>query len=230
MLNQAREEAAQCRKKLLEEARQEVEQTRLQWQQELQQNREAILQDVRARAGREVLSATRQALDQLAGQEVEELIIDRFVERLGDTDEETLAEIKRAARDSAADVVVRSAFEMPEKQATRVAEAIEDRLEAEAEFQTAPDIIGGIEVRVDGYVLEWSLSSYLAGLEDRLARVLEALGSSGGNANDKGAEEETALGEGDEAGNDSSAAGAEQDQGSSCGEAAPESPVSGDAS
>jgi F-type H+-transporting ATPase subunit b len=77
---------------------------------------------------------------------------------------ETLA---RALGAAAGPSVVRTAFAMPDAQRAAIQDALNESFSADVQlrFETAPDLIGGIELATDGHRTAWSIADYLGSLE-----------------------------------------------------------------
>jgi F-type H+-transporting ATPase subunit b len=62
---------------------------------------------------------------------------------------------------------VRSAFDLPAEQraAIQMRSTKPSRLKSMSEFETAPDLISGIELTTNGQKVAWSIADYLASLE-----------------------------------------------------------------
>ena len=62
---------------------------------------------------------------------------------------------------------VRSAFDVPEKQQVAIRKAIKDTFASDAaiKFQTAPELVGGIELIGSSQRLGWSIADYLVAME-----------------------------------------------------------------
>jgi F-type H+-transporting ATPase subunit b len=97
--------------------------------------------------------------------------------------------------------LVRSAFELPTAQRAAIQSALDEVFSAEirVRFETASDLIGGIELTTNGQKVAWSIDAYLRSLEKSVgtlvgdpdppeseAEVAPAPALSGG-ANDHGA-------------------------------------------
>jgi F-type H+-transporting ATPase subunit b len=170
LLARAKAEADTRRDALLDKARGEVEAMQAGWHQALQQQQAAFLQELRQRAGQQVYATARRALGDLAGADVEAQMIAAFLEQLQGLDERDWHAIAEALHASAQPMAVASAFDMPPQARHQLAELLRHRLgPLELRFATAPELIGGIEMKVDGYKLAWNLDHYLATLEDSLA-------------------------------------------------------------
>jgi F-type H+-transporting ATPase subunit b len=175
LLALARAEAATQRQALLAEARREAEQQRARWQTALQHEQTAFLHDLRQRTNRHVCAIARRALRDLAGAGLEQQIIATFQDKLKTLDEATWQVFTTSERQAPPSLVIRSAFEVPQRTRQCLQSVLQERLgEAVAVvFQTAPELICGIELLGDGHKLVWGLEAYGRTLEERLTAVFE---------------------------------------------------------
>ena len=72
-------------------------------------------------------------------------------------------------------MLVRSAFELPSEQRAAIRTALNETLSADIQvrFETAPDVISGIELTTNGQKVAWSIADYLASLEKSVGELLE---------------------------------------------------------
>jgi F-type H+-transporting ATPase subunit b len=63
---------------------------------------------------------------------------------------------------------------LPEKQQTEIKSAVNEVLGAKTQFKfnTAPELISGIELTSNGYKLAWSISEYLNSLQKNILETL----------------------------------------------------------
>jgi F-type H+-transporting ATPase subunit b len=176
-LREARQEVEAHQKDLTQKARHEVDEARERWYGALQQEKDAFLQELRRRAGHQLYAIARQALADLAGEELEERLVARFVEQLDALEGEERQAFVEALRQGEQEVVIYSAHELPEPMRRRLTTAVhalhDDRTET-LRFATRPELIGGLELRTDGYKMAWSLADYLAALEEELSEIIHA--------------------------------------------------------
>jgi len=83
-----------------------------------------------------------------------------------------LAEALKTASDPA---LVRSAFDLPAKQRAAIQNALKETFSTEihVRFETAPDLISGIELTTNGQKVAWSIADYLASLEKGVDDLLK---------------------------------------------------------
>lgn len=174
LLEEARVEAEARRKELMEKARHEADQARARWRQAVQQEKEALIRLLHQRAGSQMAAIARQALSDLANADLERHIIQVFVERLQELDGAVRLALEEVIREPDQQIEVRSAFEIPAELRSRIAEAVSDHMvrQNELSFVTDPQVICGIELRLPGQKIAWSLQSYLETLEESLAEAL----------------------------------------------------------
>ena len=70
--------------------------------------------------------------------------------------------------------LVRTAFDLPQGQRDLIKKTIKETLgiEIQARFETAPDLVSGIELTTDGQKVAWSIADYLTSLEKSIDEVL----------------------------------------------------------
>ena len=85
---------------------------------------------------------------------------------------EGLGEALKTASDPA---VVRSTFDLPAEQRAAIQNALNETFSAEVRvrFETAPDLISGIELTTNGQKVAWSIADYLASLEKGVDELLK---------------------------------------------------------
>lgn len=176
LLAKATDEAGAERQRLLDEARDAAAALSAKRQEKLRNEEQDLRQAIGRRAQQEVFAVARKALADLAAVSLEERVGEVFTRRLRDLDggaKEGLAEALKTASDPC---VVRSAFDLPEEQHAAIQNAMNETFSADIplRFETAPDLIGGIELAVNGQKVAWSIAGYLEALEkDASARMEE---------------------------------------------------------
>ena len=70
---------------------------------------------------------------------------------------------------------MRSAFDLPAKQRAAIQNAVNTALSADIRlrFETAPDVVCGIELSTDGRKVAWSITDYLASLAKGVDELLK---------------------------------------------------------
>ncbi|MFB2977235.1 F0F1 ATP synthase subunit delta [Microseira sp. BLCC-F43] len=171
MFSQLKAEVEQTRKALMENMREEVDNTSRRWQEGIKRQQDAFMLELRHRASVQVQSAIRHALIDLANVDLEQQMIEAFIERMENLNECAIASLNHNSNP----IVVCSSFEIPESARAKIIQAVRDKIPSHInlEFETEPDLICGIELRASGYKLAWSVANYLDRLEESLSAVFE---------------------------------------------------------
>lgn len=102
-------------------------------------------------------------------------MVDVFLRRLRELNAEEKGRLVSALKASPSPVIVRTTFDLPPAQHTATEGAIKETLgtETQVRFETAPDLICGIELAVNGQKVAWSIADYLASLKKGVDELLE---------------------------------------------------------
>ena len=123
----------------------------------------------------EVFAVARKTLADLATTSLEERIGEVFTRRLREMDAPAKTKLGEALKDASVPAIVRSAIALPQDQQATIQNAINGTFSADIQlkFETAPDLIGGIELRAGGQKVAWSIADYLASLEASISELLK---------------------------------------------------------
>jgi len=175
MLNEATMAAEAKRKELMEKVREEVDQVKARWQDMLVREHDAFFYDLRQRAAKQLYATARKALADLADVELEERIVDEFIRRVKALDEEKSIQIRKAISGGGNRVVIQSAFGISEPMQAQIEESLKKQITNgfTIRYLEQPDIVSGIELRVNGHKIAWSLNEYLETLVESLTETLQ---------------------------------------------------------
>ena len=173
-LSQATNEAQAERQRLLDKARQDSDALRAERQQALKREQQSLNAELSRRTREEVFAIARRALTDLAGASLEVRMSEVFARRLRALNDDVKEGLTAALETSSAPVLVRSTFELPFEQRAAIQSALNDTLLAEIQvrFETVPDVISGIELRMNGRKVAWSIADYLVSLEKSVGELL----------------------------------------------------------
>jgi F-type H+-transporting ATPase subunit b len=123
-----------------------------------------------------VFAITRKALTDLATIGLEAQMTEVFTRRLRAIDAKTKASLAEAIRSASEPAVVRSAFALPGEQQAVIQKAFNEIFSADIKlrFETAPDLVSGIELTANGQKVAWSIADYLTSLENGVGELLKA--------------------------------------------------------
>ena len=174
LLGKVTDEAKAERQRLLDEARQAADALAAKRQEALRSEQQNLSEALSRRAREEVFAIARKALADLATASLEERMGAVFARRLREMDAKAKAGLGEALKSASAPGLVRSAFELPAKQRAAIQHAINETFSADIHlrFETAPDLVSGIELATDGQKVGWSIAEYLTSLEKRVEELL----------------------------------------------------------
>jgi F-type H+-transporting ATPase subunit b len=174
-LNQAKGEAKAERGRLLDEARKAADALRAKRQDALKREQQSLNDEITRRTREEVFAIAGKTLADLAGTSLEERMSEVLMRRLRELDGDAKEGLAKALKTSTDPVLVRSAFELPSEQRAAIQHALSETFSAEIQFrfETAPDVISGIELTANGRKVAWSIADYLASLEKSVGELLK---------------------------------------------------------
>jgi F-type H+-transporting ATPase subunit b len=167
LLHKATAEGAAERQRLFDSAREDSQLLRIKLAQQLAAERAELGRQLSLRTQAEVFALTRKALSELAGTSLEDRMIEVLIDRL-----RALPKQQQLAL-TGTSVLVRSAHDPSAAGRTKLEAAIHECLDANVvvHFDTAPELVGGLDVSVDGTKLAWSVSDYLSTLAQDAAAI-----------------------------------------------------------
>jgi F-type H+-transporting ATPase subunit b len=175
LLSKATGEAQAERRRLLDEARKAADAASSKRQEALKAEERNLHQAIGRRTQQEVFAIARKALADLATVSLEERLGEVFTRRLREMNGQPKAALGEALKTSPDPGVVRSTFELPADQRAAIQNALNETFSAEVRvrFETAPDLIGGIELTANGQKVAWSIGDYLASMENGVSELLK---------------------------------------------------------
>jgi F-type H+-transporting ATPase subunit b len=174
-LSKATDEAKAERQRLLDEARKDAVALSSKLQGALRDQEHTLHQAIRRRTQQEVFAITRKALTDLATTSLEERLGEVFTRRLREMDAQAKAALAQSLKTASDPAVVRSAFDLPAQQRGAIQNALNETFSAEIHirFETAPDMISGIELTTNGQKVAWSIAGYLASMEKSVNELMK---------------------------------------------------------
>ena len=175
LLAEVRAEAEQERQRQTIQIRQEAADQRADWQADLHQSQQAFLQSLRQQVMRQTTAIARRALADLANADLERQIVTVFCDHLRHLPPD---QHQTLAQSLAEPMAVRSSFGLSADLQQQVIDTLTTTFGnvPPVEFAIDPDLICGIELRLAGQEVVWSLDTYLTTLEQRLATALTQTG------------------------------------------------------
>lgn len=176
LIRKATSEADAERKRLLDAAREQADALSEKRAAALLREQKALHQQLTQDTTQEVFAIARKALSDLAGASLEQRMSDVFAQQIRDLNEETKAGLYEVLTGSTESALVRSAFDLPAEQREAIQTAINERLSADItlRFETAPDLVSGIELSAGGKKVAWSIAHYLTSLANNVGELIKA--------------------------------------------------------
>lgn len=175
LLSKVTDEAKTERQRLLDEARQAADALSAKRQESLANDARNLNQAITRRAQEEVFAIARKVLTDLATTSLEERLSEVFTRRLRELNGEAKHLLAEALKTAAEPALVRSAFDLPADQRVAIQNTLNETFSAEVRvrFETAPDLVSGIEFTTNGQKVAWSIADYLASLEKGVGELLK---------------------------------------------------------
>ncbi|BBL64591.1 ATP synthase B chain [Methanosarcina mazei TMA] len=175
LLNKAKEEAKAKRQQLFEEVRKDASDLRAKQQEALRNDEQNLSQEIGRRTQQEVFNIARKVLTDMAGTSLEERAVDVFAQRLRNLKDEEKKQLASALSASSSQMLIRTAFDLPQAQRDSIKKTIKETLgiETQPKFETAPDLVSGIELTTDGQKVAWSIANYLTLMQKSIDEKLK---------------------------------------------------------
>ncbi len=175
LLSKATDEAKAERQRLMDEARKAADALGAERQDALASEAKNLNQAITRRAQDEVFAISRKALSDLATMSLEERMGEELLRRMRKMDGEAKAAFGGALQATSDPALVRSAFDLPAAQRAAIQKAVNETFSADIplRFETAPDLVGGIELTANGQKVAWSIADYLKSLEKGVDELLK---------------------------------------------------------
>jgi F-type H+-transporting ATPase subunit b len=171
LMRKAADEGTAERQRLIESARQDSQLLRVKLTQSLAAERAELGRQLSVRTQAEVFALTRKALSELAGASLEDRMIGVAIERLRALPEQQKLALAGASVATGV-VLVRSALDPSLAQRARLEAAIRElNANLTVRFETAPELVCGLELSVAGVKLAWSVADYLSTLAQDAAAL-----------------------------------------------------------
>ena len=132
-------------------------------------------EELTRRTEEEVFAIARKTLTDLATTGLEEQMTDAFIHRLHELSSAERADLQSAFKAAASSVIVRSTFRLPAAQRRAIEGVVKDvfAIETQIQFETAPELVSGIELTANGHKIAWSIGHYLASLKKSVDDILK---------------------------------------------------------
>lgn len=175
LLIKAKDDAQAERRRLLDEARKAAATLTAKQQETLRQDARRLNRSISRQTENEVFAIARQALMDLAGTTLEERLVEVFTLRLREIEGSAKTALAEALKSASAPALVRSAFDLSAEQRSTIKNALNETFSAgvNLRYETAPGLISGVELTMNGQKVAWSIADYLVSLEKGIEKLLK---------------------------------------------------------
>lgn len=158
------------KKELLDNAKATVKTFQINLEKTTRENQENTSAEVQDNNQKQVFDMARKALSDLASASLEKEMVSTLLTRIEKLSKEEKEDFKNAFTKSKDDLLVKSAFELSVSQQYELKNALAavTGITKMIKFETATEIISGIELSTTGYKFSWSFSEYLTALQKNI--------------------------------------------------------------
>jgi F-type H+-transporting ATPase subunit b len=176
LLTKAENEANAEQQRLLGEAREAADAMSAKRLESLNNDVKNLNQAITRRTQDEVFSIARKVLTDLADADLEVRAGAVFTRLLRAMEGDAKSSFGDALKSSAEPALVRSAFDLPAERREEIRNSVNETFSADVplRFETAPELVSGIELTASGNKVAWSISDYLTSLEKGVGKLLQA--------------------------------------------------------
>lgn len=169
MLLEAKQEAEEKHKELIQQAREGVQMLEDKWHQDLKREQAAFWDELRRRAAAEMLAVIRRALADLACADIQHCAVEVLLEKLRTLDSAALRDLSKG------ELTVLTPSDLAEETRRKVREELERQLGpgVPLKFERTQAFAWGVELRGNGRRVGWNSDSYVESLEQSLRQALE---------------------------------------------------------
>jgi len=173
MLSQAKKDAQKKREELVRDARSKIDEEQKNWREAISKQRTAFLRDLRHLSCEQVCQISRKVLSDLAGEKLENQLIENFLIQLGKLSKEEKDDFIRFINKDERKIWVDSSFKLNREKESEIRKILEEIIgdKVEINFKVSPKLICGIETRTEGKKISWNIENYLDGLEEQLKKA-----------------------------------------------------------
>jgi len=173
MLAQAKKDAQKKREELVKDARSKIDEEQKNWREAISKQRIAFLRDLRHLSCEQVCQMSRKVLADLAGEKLENQLIENFLIQLGKLSKKEKDDFTRFINKDEQKIWVDSSFKLARKEESEIRKILEEIIgdKVEINFKISPKLICGIETRTEGKKISWNIENYLDGLEEQLKKA-----------------------------------------------------------
>lgn len=170
------EETKQEKEKLLEDARNEINEKKITWEKRIEGEKKDFLKALQKKIGMEVYSAAEFVLKDLANSKLQHQIYEQFMNVLQTLPDDRIKTFQDAYQKRNKDLVeVMSAFKFSNNEEEEILQVLTKILQETPKiaFKTDPNEPLGLSLKLDSFHLQWSTKPHIKNLESVFEKILE---------------------------------------------------------
>lgn len=160
------EETAAEKQRLLEEVRKDSHVLRATYEADLRQQEQDMMELLKRRTREEVFAITEKTLHDLAGSSLEELTVQRFLQKIEEAEPKEKDQLRHALQHTKS-ILVTSAYPLSDPSKNALKDAVE-HVGGKVDhwtFQQEPDVVSGIKIAAGNHQVSWNIDAYLNSLK-----------------------------------------------------------------
>jgi F-type H+-transporting ATPase subunit b len=174
LLTQATNEAKKEREKLLDEAKKDASASNLKQRDAWRSEAIQIKQKIKIKTQQEVFSIARKTLNDLAGMNLEERVIEVFVRKLHEVTGKDKDALISSLRTSIDPFILKTSFNLSDQQKITLENSIKELFTGQSvKFETNSDLISGIELSTHEHKIAWNIDAYLSSFENGVNELIK---------------------------------------------------------
>ncbi len=176
MLEEARKEAENKKRDLIDDARDQAEQAKQRWLSSVEQEKRSFLHELRRTMGKEAISVARKTLKDLADEDLDAQVTEKFIQEIKRLSEEQVEKIKKAADQRSGEITVTTATPIARNQRNTLERELTELLgrDLNVQFKESDELICGAALTIPGHKVSWSMEGHLDSLEGNVNRLIES--------------------------------------------------------
>lgn len=170
LLAQAAVAAQKEKEQLMQSAKKEYEALRHTLQDEIQKEKKTLFSDMKKEIEEEVFCIVKKALQDLAHKDLEEQIIQVFIQNLKKIDPQEKEKILLDIKNFSIPILLRTTFEVPSEKRLPLEKNLHEIFgnEVSFSFEENSDLLCGIELVTSSHKIDWNLSQYFSSMRKLL--------------------------------------------------------------
>ncbi len=174
--HEARKEAAEKKSEMIKKAQQEMRDKRVQFESQLEKEKEALYNAVRGLVGKTLVETARDAFNELAAIDIEKKMFSIFLTKIKTLNSDSFASLLYAMKKGHKIIV--TASKMPSDSEKAELEKVLEELigkKPEMKYVENKDMACGVELLVDTILLRWGLDKYIENFGRSLSDALNGM-------------------------------------------------------